>query len=658
MTSTLPYGTWPSPISAADLASASTRVAYPQLVGDEVWWLEARPAEAGRVVVVAASPDNPVDVRDLLPAPWSARTRVHEYGGLCFLGYDAGGGQGLIFTEWTDQRLYRLGPGDSAPVALTPAPTEPAGLRYADLVLDLPAGRVLAVRESHEGATLRRSIVAIPLDASAADNPAAVVELAAGSHFLANPRLSPDRQRLAWLGWDHPNMPWDGTSLVVAELDSDGIATRSHVVLGGPEESISQAEWATGTSLWAVSDRTGWWNLYEVGLDDAGPRPLRPVDEEHGAPLWQLGAKTFAPLRDGRLAVLHGLGALHLGVLDPATGTLTDVDTPYDTWGASLDTDGTAVVDVAASLTNPAAVVRVDTSTGITTVVRTPMTSVPDFDVLPEGRHEVFTGPEGREVHTYVYPPRNGDLTGPDGEAPPYVVFVHGGPTGHSPLVLDPAKAYFTSRGIGVIDVNYGGSTGYGREYRNRLRRQWGVVDVEDAVAAAEGLAASGAADPARLAIRGGSAGGWTTLCALVGTSTFACGTSLFGVADLEELVRTTHDFESSYVEKLVGDLPEDRDVFVARSPLTHAEDLAVPVLLLQGLDDPIVPPAQAELFAAVLVRKGVPHAYLGFPGEQHGFRQAANIQAAYEAELSFYGQVMGFVPPGVPVLELRDQAR
>jgi len=653
--SRVPYGAWPSPITAESVAEAGIRVSFPTFVGDEIWWLEGRPSEAGRSVVVARAADG--TVRDVLPSGWSARTRVHEYGGLCYLGYDAGGQTpGLIFTEWADQRLYRLAPGDDEPVALSPEPAEPGAIRYADLVLDAAQSRVLAVRERHRAGQVDRDIVAIPINGSAVKDPGVTRVLTTGGDFLANPRLAPDRQHLAWVRWDHPNMPWDGTQLIVAEPTPDGTAGAQRVVLGGVAESVTQVEWAGESRLYAVSDRSGWWNLYEIALHRDAPRPLCPMDAEFGGPLWQLGQRTFAQLPAGRLAVLSGVGSLKLGVLDPHSGDVSEVPTPYTVWSGWLDTDGRTVVGVAAAPAEAPAVVRVDLETGATEVIRPTTVDPPAPNMLPEPRAEVVAGQGGREVHANVYAPRNPDVSARPGELPPYVIFVHGGPTSHAPMVLDLGIAYFTSRGIGVADVNYGGSTGYGRDYRDALRGTWGIVDVEDCVSVATALAERGIADPARLAIRGGSAGGWTVLAALTKTDTFACGTSLYGVADLEPFAATTHDFESRYIHQLVGDPDEYPGIFAERSPITHADGLSAPVLLLQGSDDPVVPPAQSEVFRDVLVEKGIAHAYLVYDGEQHGFRRAESIISALEAELSFYGQVMGFLPPGVPHLQLAGE--
>jgi dipeptidyl aminopeptidase/acylaminoacyl peptidase len=655
----VPYGAWPSPLTAADVARGMLRLSAPRLVGDEVWWGEGRPEEGGRSVVVRR--DASGAVTDVLPAGWSARSRVHEYGGVAWLPV-AGG---LVFVNWLDQRVYRLDLGAAEPVPLTAEPPEPAAWRYADPVLG-PGGssarEVWWVREAHADGAITRSLVAVPLDGNAA-----VRELVGGSDFLASPRPSPDGRRVAWLAWDHPRMPWDGTELRVGTLGPAGAVDSVSTVLGGPAEAVLQPEWADADTLYAVTDRTGWWNLHRIPVGGGGgpeplsrealrrpaPEALCPRAEEFGHPLWQLGQTTYGLLEDGRLLVRHGTDTDALGVLDPATGELTDLPLPYTSWQPQLAVAGSLVAGVAAGPAAAPAVVLVDVAAGTSTSLRTSLTDPPDPAYLPEPRAVTVPGPGERDVHAYVYPPRSPDAVPPAGELPPYVVFVHGGPTTQSPAVLDLEKAYFTSRGIGVVDVNYGGSTGYGRAYRERLRRQWGVVDVEDCVAVVRALVREGLADGARLAIRGGSAGGWTTLAALTGTDVFAAGTSHYGVAELIHFAAETHDFESRYIEGLVGVLPQDRDVYVERAPLSHVDRLSCPVLLTQGLEDQVVPPAQAERFVQALERKGIPYAYLAFEGEQHGFRRAETVATALEAELSFYGQVLGFTPPDVPVLPL-----
>jgi dipeptidyl aminopeptidase/acylaminoacyl peptidase len=634
-----PFGAWPSPVTATDVAHGAVRLSFPALVAGRVWWTEGRPAESGRQVVVRRDDDG--TAHDVLPAPFNARSRVHEYGGLSWVATDAG----LVFAEFTDQRLWLLAEGASTPVALTPVPDEPSGLRYADPVV--VGSEVWCVREAHAGGAVRRHLVAVPLDGSLA-----VRELVGGSDFLAHPRVAPDGAHLAWIAWDHPQMPWDGTELRVATV-VDGEVGEPRTLLGGLEESVLQPEWADAATLHAVTDATGWWNLVRVPLDGGAPEALHPVDEEFAAPLWQLGQTSYGVLEDGRLAVTHGVGRAAPALLDPATGALTDLDVPFDSVSAVSVTGGT-LVGIGISPTAPTSVFTVDLATG-TVEVLDHGDDGPTLGAqwLPVPTAEALPGPDGRTVHALVYPPTHPTATAPEGELPPYVVFVHGGPTSQSPNARSTEKAYFTSRGIGVVDVNYGGSSGYGRAYRNSLREQWGVVDVQDCVAAAQALAADGRADGARLVIRGGSAGGWTVLSALTRTDAFAAGASYYGVAELVRFAQDTHDFESRYLDGLIGPLPETRDRYVERAPLSHVDELSCPVLLLQGDEDEVVPPSQSELFRDAMVRNGIPHAYLLFEGEQHGFRKAENVVTALESELSFYGQVLGFTPPDVPRLDL-----
>jgi dipeptidyl aminopeptidase/acylaminoacyl peptidase len=679
----VPFGEWESPITAADVAGCELRISFPAVTGTEAWWQEGRPDEAGRVTVMHRSAGG--KLTPLLPAPWNARTRVHEYGGRSYLpvprsatrAASAGGraprGRAIVFASFADQRLYVAGPevaeGTEQPRPITPDPQAPgagpdggslgpAALRYADLVLSPDRREVWCVRERHEAGKVIRAIVAVPLDGSAAENPSAVRELVSGPDFFAFPTPSPDGRRLAWICWNHPHMPWDGTELRVASIDR-GVIGPGRLVKGGLRESVLAPVWRDANSLYVATDWTGWWNIYQVGLAGEPPQALYPAEEEFAGPLWQLGGRPFAALGDGRLAVLHGRGSMRLGILDPETCELTDLDTgPFTSFGSALAADGTAITTVAGGHAEPLSLIRIDASTGRPEVLRRSLDALPDAAYLPVPQAVEVEGRYGRTVHALVYPPASPDATGPGGEPPPYVVWVHGGPTGHSVPVLDLEKAYFTSRGIGIIDVNYGGSSGYGRLYRERLRGKWGVVDVEDAMDAARSLASSGQADPRRLAIRGGSAGGWTALAAvttgvLLGDPVFAAATSYYGVADLRDFAATTHDFESRYLDGLIGPLPGFEVVYAERAPLGHVSDATCPVLLLQGLDDPVVPPAQAESIAADLAAHGIRHAYIAFEGESHGFRKAESIITSLEAELSFYGQILGFTPPGITPVKL-----
>lgn len=649
MTTVAPYGEWVSPITAADVARSRVRLSGVRWGPDgSLWWAETRPAEGGRTVVVRHDPDGHRE--DVLPAGYSARTRVHEYGGGAWTPV---GPHEFVFASWDDQRLYGVKQNEVRP--LTPAPDQPQGIRYADLVLTASGNEICCVRERATGATsVRRDLVAVALGAE----PAEPRVLASDGHFLSNPRPAPDGRHLAWLTWEHPRMPWDGTELRVAQIAADGSLGPARTLAGGPTESLFQPEWVAADRIVVASDASGWWNLVEVDL--AGQlRELWPAAEEFGEPAWVFGMATHGRLASGQIAAVHGRGQRRLSVFDPGSGMVRDLAPELTGWEAQLAVRGQLVAGVAGSATATPSVVVVDTASGAVRQVREPDGSELDPAYLPQPSEEVFRGLDGQEVHAIVYPPTNPDYTAPSGQRAPCVAFVHGGPTAQSRAGLDLEIAYFTSRGIGVADVNYGGSTGYGRAYRQRLLGAWGVVDVADVVSVLTGLAERKDADPARFFVRGGSAGGWTVLAGVTSTDVFAGGVSYYGVAELVSMASDTHDFESRYLDGLIGgSLPAARELWDARSPLHHVADVSCPVLLLQGLEDRIVPPAQAECFRDALAAKGIPHAYLAFAGEQHGFRQAATIVAALQAELSFYGQLGGFRPVGVPQLELsRDRA-
>jgi dipeptidyl aminopeptidase/acylaminoacyl peptidase len=662
------YGEWPSPIDGADVARKQVGLAFPVIDAAGVWWQESRPEEGGRVAVVRQQPDGTGTKHDLLPMPWNARTRVHEYGGRSYLPLP----DGFVFANFADQRLYRCG-DTGAPTPLTPAPADDAADRFADFVLSPGGDHVWCVRERHgAGGRIVRAIVAVPLDGSGVADPAAIRVLVSGSDFYASPAPSPDGTRLAWICWDHPRMPWDGAELRVAALDgAEPISDKAQqqLIMGGEAESVLAPVWRDDRSLYVISDRSGWWNLYVADLL-AFPRALCPREEEFAGPLWQLGLSPYAVLGDGRLAVIHGTGETRMAVLDPDSGDLTDLDLPYQVFVSGVSASGQTVAAIAGGPAVPTTVITVEVPpSGGKPQVRElsrSTDSLPDPAYLPVPRAARLTGPSGSVVHAIVYPPANPGVRGPEGERPPYIVWVHGGPTSQVGPRLDLEKAFFTSRGIGIIDVNYGGSSGYGRAYRERLRGQWGVVDVADAMTAALALAESGEADGKRLGIRGGSAGGWTALAAVtsgIGALTgpngpreggvFAAAASYFGVADLRGFAEHTHDFESRYLDGLIGPLPECDALYAERAPVGHVTEATCPVLLLQGLDDPVVPPAQSESIAADLAAHGIPYAYIAFAGEAHGFRKAENIVASLEAELSFYGQIMGFTPPGVRPVQL-----
>jgi dipeptidyl aminopeptidase/acylaminoacyl peptidase len=648
------------------VAAHDGRPEYLAAAGDEVWWTAPRPAEGGRRTLMRLLPGGEGEAQSVLPAPWNVRNRVIEYGGTPFaVAPRPEGGPLLVFTHQADQRLYRFAPDEpgDGPQPLTPVSPVGGGLRWCDMTVLPERGQVLCVLEEFTGPAptdVRRVPVTVPLDGSAAEDRGAVRELCAAEHrFVTGPRLSPDGRRAAWLAWDHPSMPWDGTWAMTARVAADGVFTDVRPVAGGPEESVVQVEWAADGTLLAATDRTGWWNLHRLDPDGAAePVNLCPREEEFAGGMWRIGLTWFAPLAGGLIATVHGRGAQRLALLDPGTGELADAPGPWTEWYSTLAVAGTRVVGVAAGPRTAHEVVELDTATGHTRVLAAGHPDPVDPAYYPQPEARVFTGPDGREVHAHVLPPHHPEYAAPDGDKPPYVIWVHGGPTSRAQAVLDLEAAYFTSRGIGVAVVNYGGSTGYGRAYRNRLRESWGVVDVEDCAAVARALADEGGADPARLAIRGGSAGGWTTAASLTspGTATlYACGTITYPILDLAGWATDeTHDFESQYLESLVGPLADHPQRYRDRSPALHADRIRAPFLLLQGLDDPICPPVQCERFLAQLDGRGVPHAYLAFEGESHGFRRAETIATAVEAELSLYAQSFGFERPDVTVVELK----
>lgn len=666
-----PYGSWPSPIDARLVAAHDGHPEYLGAVGEEIWWTAPRPEEGGRRALMRLNPATGTGTagagaESVLPPPWNVRNRVIEYGGQPWAGAARPGlGPLMVFTHFADQRLYAFAPdepGADEPRPLTPLSAVGGGLRWCDPVVRAEQGEVVCVLEEFTGdgpTDLRRTLVAVPLDGSAAGDRSRLRELTGDEdRFVTGPRYAPDGRRAVWLAWDHPSMPWDGTLVRLARVAADGTFQDVRTVAGGPEESVAQAEWAADGSLLVATDRTGWWNLHRVDPGTGAAVNLCPREEEFAGPLWRIGYRWFAPLSSGLVAVVHGHGGTALGILDPETGDLVDAPGPWTEWSAALAVTGSRVTGIAAGVRSGHEIVELDTVTGHSRVVAAGHHDPVDPAYYPEPEARTFHGPGGREVHAHLYPPHHPEYAAPQEELPPFVVWAHGGPTSRAPLVLDLEIAYFTSRGIGVAEVDYGGSTGYGREYRNRLRGQWGVVDVEDCAAVARALADEGAADPARLAIRGGSAGGWTSAVSLTSPDTadlYACGTITYPILDLEGWAsEETHDFESQYLESLVGSFDRFPERYHDRSPVHHADRVTAPFLLLQGLEDVICPPVQCDRFLDRLRQagRGVPHTYLTFEGEGHGFRRAETIIRAVEAELSLYARVFGVVREDVPDLE------
>jgi dipeptidyl aminopeptidase/acylaminoacyl peptidase len=620
-----PYGSWKSPITSDLVVKENILLLQLALDGEDVYWLECRPQEKGRYVIVKRSPDG--TITEVTPAPFSARTRVHEYGGASFMVAD-----GVVyFSNDADQRLHRQRPG-LAPEPLTPE----IAWRYADAVMDHQRKRLICVREDHTQAPKEASntLVAVSLDTGE------VSVLVEGNDFYSSPRLSPDGRQLAWLTWNHPNMPWDGCELWVAALDDAGEAAESQWVAGKIDESIFQPEWSPEGELHFVSDRSGWWNLYRWRAGEV--EALCPMEAEFGGPQWVFDVSSFG-FAEGRLVCRYQKeGQSHLSLLDMTTLKLEPLDLPY-TFCYRLRVNGGAAVMIAGSTAEPESVVYLDLATRKPEIlVRSSSWKIdPDYISIP--RAIEFPTTNGLTAHAFYYPPTNQDFAGPANERPPLLVTSHGGPTSAAWLLLDPEVQFWTSRGFAVVDVNYGGSTGYGRAYRERLNGQWGIVDMDDCTNAALYLAGQGLVDGNRLAIRGGSAGGYTTLCCLTFKDVFKAGASYFGISDLEVFTVDTHKFESRYLERLVGPYPEKRDLYLERSPIHHIEKLSSALILFQGLEDKIVLPNQAEMMFAAMRAKGLPVAYLPFEGEGHGFRQAATVKRALEAEMYFYAKVFGF---------------
>jgi dipeptidyl aminopeptidase/acylaminoacyl peptidase len=627
-----PYGSWASPITADLITRATVGVGAGVFDGHDIYWLEGRPLEQGRQVLVRRTADG--KTTDVNPAPFNARTRVHEYGGGSYLVH-----QGIVyFCNFADQRLYRVA-GDSQPRPLTPA----VDVRYADFALDERRQRLICVREDHTGAgEAVNTLVSLPLPPSTATD---IVHggdiLASGYNFYSSPRLNKDGTRLAWLSWNHPNMPWDGCELWVATVQSSGALDRPTLVAGGLVESIFQPEWAPDGNLYFISDRTGWWNIYrwrEGKTEAMGPRQA-----EFGLPQWVFGMSTYAVESSERLVCTYREdGAWRLGVLHTETRRLEPIELPY-TDISGVHAEAGRVLLVGASASQPAALVLLDLTSHQTTVLRRSYENTIDSGYFSTPQEIEFSTEHGLTAFGYYYPPQNPQFAAPASDRPPLLVLSHGGPTAATSTSFSLSIQYWTTRGFAVLDVNYGGSTGYGRAYRQRLNGQWGVVDMDDCANGANHLVQRGLVDGKRIAIRGGSAGGYTTLCALTFRNTFTAGASHFGISDLTVFVKDTHKFESRYLDRLVGPYPERKDLYDQRSALNYLDRISAPLILFQGLEDKIVPPNQAELMFEAVKAKGIPVAYLPFEGEQHGFRQAKNIKRALEAELYFYSKVFRF---------------
>jgi dipeptidyl aminopeptidase/acylaminoacyl peptidase len=626
-----PYGTWRSPLRASDLASSSISLNYLQVVNGTPYWVESRPADGGRNVLVTNGPGDGT-LRELTPAGFSTRTRVHEYGGKPFAI-----GRGVIyFSNFPDQRVYAHR-SDQAPVALTPE-----GYRYADYELSKSGEQLLCVREDHTGSGEPRNAI-VALDTR---NGGPGTVLFDKSDFVAHPRVSPDGRRIAWIAWNHPDLPWDATTLYVANLDG---ARLSGVIAltSGVRESVLEPCWDADGSLYFLSDRSNWWNLYR--LKDSHIGTALAMEAEIGSPLWTLGQSSYALTGDGRAVVRYTIAARdHLGIVDlDGSGKLTTLDLPFVGLSNIQVISPRTAAAVAASERAEAALVTIDLESRDYRILRAPGSVKLDSASISVAEPIEFPTAGGLTAHAFYYPPTNPEASAPPGEKPPLVVKVHGGPTSHSKPELALTTQYWTSRGFALLDVNHGGSSGFGRAYRERLNGKWGVVDVGDVVAAVKYLIDSGRVDGKRAAIRGGSAGGFTVLAALAFHDVFRAGANYYGVSDLEALARDTHKFEARYLDRLVAPLPQGREIYEARAPIRHLQGFKAALITFQGADDKVVPPDQSRAIVAALKAKGVPVAYIEFEGEQHGFRRAENIVRSLESELAFYGKVFGFTPDG-----------
>ena len=634
-----PYGAWTSPLTAARVTAGALRLGEIALDGDDVYWTEGRASEGGRYVIVKRTLNGLTT--DVTPAGFNARSRVHEYGGAAMTVH----GGDVYFSNFTDQRLYLQSKG-GAPVPLTVE-----GYFYAETRMDATRGRLVAVREDHRKSDAEppAAIVAIDLPRQAgarerAPQPTAGTVLVSGADFYSDPVVSPDGATLAWLQWNHPNMPWDGTELWTAAIGADGSLGAKTKIAGSADESIFQPEWSPDGVLYFVSDRTGWWNLYRLAA--GGIQPLHPMSAEFGKPQWSFSMVTYAFAGPKRIAATYVQdGRWRLAFIETDPVRWEPVQSSLDVM-ESIRADHRALYFVGASPTAAPVIARMTLAAMEPEVLRASTSETIDAAWISAPEPVTFAvSTPPRDVHAFYYAPKNPRFSAPAGTAPPLLVLTHGGPTAATEAALDAEVQFWTSRGFAVLDVNYSGSTGYGREYRDRLKGQWGVVDVEDAVAGATAMVEAGKADASRLAIRGGSAGGYTTLAALTFHSVFKAGASYYGISDIEVLARDTHKFESRYLDSLVGPYPAAKDLYVARSPINFTDRLSSALILFQGLDDKVVPPNQSQMMADAVRRKGLPIAYLTYEGEQHGFRKAENIVRSLEAELYFYGRVFGFTP-------------
>jgi dipeptidyl aminopeptidase/acylaminoacyl peptidase len=626
---TASYGSWKSPITSDLIVAGTIGLGGVAFDGEDIYWLEGRPTEGGRNVLVRRTTDG--TTKDITPPPFNVRTRVHEYGGGSYLIVDGT----IYFSNFADQRIYKQTP-DSQPQPLTPASKR----CYADAIIDSPRNRLICVCEDYTQTDREPENTLVTIDLDTGE----VRVLVSGSDFYSSPRLCTNGTHLAWISWNHPNMPWDETQLWIATINADGTLGETKCIAGRIEESICEPRWSPDGRLYFSSDRGGWWNLYRYNWDGT-IESLWEMEAEFAYPHWVFGLSNYKFTSASRIICTYTQnGSWFLASLDTNSKQLQPIDTPYNSI-SSLQVKGDRICFIGSSPTQHAAAVSLNLETEETEILKQASEMAIDPGYLSIPQAIAFPTENHLTAYAWYYPPQNQDFIAPEGELPPLLVKSHGGPTAAASASLSLRVQYWTSRGFGYLDVNYGGSTGYGRAYRQRLDKNWGIVDVDDCINAAKYLVQQGKADENRLAISGGSAGGYTTLAALTFRDVFKAGASYYGVSDLEALTRDTHKFEFRYFDRLIGKYPEEKNLYEARSPIHSIDRLACPVIFFQGLEDKIVPPNQTEMMVAALKKKGLPVAYVPFAGEQHGFRRAENIKRALDGEFYFYSRVFGFTP-------------
>lgn len=646
MGNSVPFGSWESPISASEIAAGGISLQSLSAAGNFVYLIESRPSEMGRQVLLKITPSGVAT--ECTPHTFNTRTRVHEYGGGEYWVYE-----GTVFAvSFTDQRVYRIEDGESDPVAITAEPELAGSLRYANGTISPDGITIYCVEENHlDSEQILNRIVSFPSDGSSSPR-----VIFSGTDFVSSPKISPDGLTLTWLSWNHPNMPWDGTELHSAQINSDGSIKTAKLIAGGSDESITQPSWSPDGVLHFISDRSGWWNLYSY--ENGEVTSLFELDADFAGPDWLFGFSSYDFMADSSIICTYQGGNRDVLVRISRDGSEPEeIANDYSSI-SHLSILNDIIYFIGSSPMIPEAVVAISTSVKTIDVIRRSRESIMERSFISQAEFIEFDSTDGAKSYGLFYPPKHALNQGVTGERPPLLVMSHGGPTSAASASYNLAIQYWTTRGIAVVDVNYRGSSGYGRVYRNALRNQWGIFDTADCIAAAKFLEHRGDVDGTRMAIRGGSAGGYTTLCALTFHDVFRAGASYYGVADAEILATDTHKFESRYLDQLMGPYPDAKDVYVNRSPIHYADQIRAAVIVFQGLEDQIVPPTQAELMVDGLAQNKLPHVYMTFPGEQHGFRQAENIIKTLESELSFYGQVLGFSPPGISQVEIVNRDR